>query len=341
MAIEIPKYLDDFIFNELGGCYQTGQNVDNNIDNDENENKTYIGTYFPRSLVECFIIFHELYQIQIIKNSIDGKQSLKILDIGTGTGGNLVGLMFFLKKIKFSSENVEFYTIDGNKNAIEYQVKFFKKFNAEHKTHFRLKYVTMRIDSIDTFKPQLENYLNQKDFKFDIITSFKFISEFYNIDHVASSGLYTLFSEIIAKYLSKNGLFLILDLVSGNFDRNRPRPYTTQIMSDELNKYVKADSENMQYVIPICCAKWSCNCKTQGCYTERKFRIKHSHKQNDLSKVCYRFFTHPFFAQQIVSTLPNHEKYQMSENSYHPRYCKSTILYEMNSDEEIANAFKI
>ncbi len=48
---ELPKYFDDFIFEELGGVFQPGQNVDVNLRNDETANKRYIGTYFPRSVI--------------------------------------------------------------------------------------------------------------------------------------------------------------------------------------------------------------------------------------------------------------------------------------------------
>ncbi len=99
MGIELPKYIDNFIFNELKGYYEVGQNVDNNLHNDENANKRYIGTYFPRSLIESFSIFFELYQNTIIKQNLDNKPTLKILDIGTGTGGNILGLMHFFKKL--------------------------------------------------------------------------------------------------------------------------------------------------------------------------------------------------------------------------------------------------
>jgi len=54
MAVKLPEYLDDFIYKELGGYFQSGLNVDSNIDNDEEANKKYIGTYFPRSLVQFY-----------------------------------------------------------------------------------------------------------------------------------------------------------------------------------------------------------------------------------------------------------------------------------------------
>ena len=54
---KIPQYLDEYIYHDLGGVFQPGLNVDINLTNDESANKRYIGTYFPRSVVECFSIF--------------------------------------------------------------------------------------------------------------------------------------------------------------------------------------------------------------------------------------------------------------------------------------------
>jgi cyclopropane fatty-acyl-phospholipid synthase-like methyltransferase len=70
--------------------------------------------------------------------------------------------------------------------------------------------------------------------KYDFITSFKFISEFYNSNFqlANSQNLYKSFIKFCDEYLTQKGIILFLDLVSGNYDRNNPRPYTTQIMSN-------------------------------------------------------------------------------------------------------------
>jgi len=110
--MKIPEYIEKYIYDELGGFYETGTNVDTNIDNNENDNKRYLGTYFPRSLIESYLILMDLYENKIIKEIIDNLNKINILDFGTGTGGNIIGFMHFFKNIKFPTEKVSFITIE-------------------------------------------------------------------------------------------------------------------------------------------------------------------------------------------------------------------------------------
>jgi hypothetical protein len=67
--MRIPEYIEKYIYDELGGFYETGTNIDTNIENSENDNKRYLGTYFPRSLIESYTILFDLYENDIVKNS--------------------------------------------------------------------------------------------------------------------------------------------------------------------------------------------------------------------------------------------------------------------------------
>ena len=58
--MKIREYIDKYIYEELGGFYERGTNIDTNIENKENDNKRYLGTYFPRSLIESFTILDDL-----------------------------------------------------------------------------------------------------------------------------------------------------------------------------------------------------------------------------------------------------------------------------------------
>lgn len=341
MASKIPTWLDNFIFRDLQGEYRQvtrgDTSADINLFNDENANKRYIGTYFPRSLVECFTIFCELYDHNMIKESLDNKNGLKILDIGTGTGGNVIGLMFFLKKIGFTGKSVDIFTIEGNKIAIDYQRKFVSRFNKEYGTEFNLYSSEIRFTSAKTFKSQLSEYLLRHTGKFNIITSFKFFSEFYNANFEISQGLYTSFTDFISNYIEKNGIILILDILNPN--TGRTYPFTTQIMSNELNAYLKTSTAKLNYIIPVCCAKWNSKCHTNHCYIERKFEASHSKKPNDTSKVCYRVLVSKEFSNQILSTLPDRKQYKITHTN--PQFCENTTVYRLTENVNIADGFKL
>ena len=256
-----------------------------------------------------------------------------------GTGGNIIGLMHFLKNIKFNNP-VEFLTIEGNKNAIDYQIKFFNKFNQQFNTNYKLKYANITFQT-NTLNSQLTELLNKLNTKYDIITSFKFISEFYNSDYQNATGLFKSFSQTLSNYLAEKGLFLLLDLVSGDYEHRNTRPFTTQIMSDELNQFVQMPNSQLSYILPICCGFWSDGCRTQQCYIERQFEIKHSRRTRDITKVTYRVMVKKLFARQILENVQAKEHYQMSYNSWHPRYCRNTSVIEKTNETELPNAFKL
>jgi hypothetical protein len=338
---KIPDWLDNFIFNDLNGEYRqvsrTDTSADINLLNDENANRRYIGTYFPRSLMESFSIFMELYANEIIKNDFEKKKSIRIFDIGTGTGGNIIGLLFFLKKINFPSERVEIYTIEGNSIAINYQRNFVSKFNECYKTNYKLYATELVFTSAATFINQLNAYLSDKPKEFDIITSFKFFSEFYNANYNLSQGVFSNFVDYISKYLSVKGILLILDVLNPN--TGRTFPFTTQIMSNELNAYVKKSNAILNYIIPVCCARWNAKCNRNHCYIERQFKVSHSRRVNDISKVCYRVIVRKEYSKEIISKLPENGKYKITHTN--PQFCEHTNVYKLTENTNIADGFKL
>jgi len=343
MAYILPQNIDKIIFEELGGFYQKGTNVDININNSEEDNKRYLGTYFPRSFTEAYTIMLEIYSHYLVKMSVNKKSRIDILDIGTGTGGNILGMMEFFRSIGWNSEKITFYTLEGNSNAIEIQRRIFDSYNEKYSTRFTLQSSLIRFATAASINSQLENFLSQKNIRFDFITSFKFLSEFYNMDYIQAKGIYTSVIKTLQDFLKPQSFLILFDLVSGNMDRKRPRPFTTQIMSDELNEYAKLPSALLKSVLPVCCGKWGDTCKRKMCYIERQFNVQHSRNANDLSKGCYRVMTDIGFANQIIASQPSGNKYQMSQNTYQPRACFRAELYQVVlgvKQEPILNAFK-
>lgn len=344
MGYILPANIDKTVFEELGGFFESKTNVDVNINNSEKDNKRYLGTYFPRSWVESFTIMKDIYSHDHLRKSIQEKEQINILDIGTGTGGNIVGMMDYFRCAGFTSENITFYTLEGNLNAIEMQRKIFDSYNLNNSTKFILECSLIRFTSASSLNKQLEDFLIQKELKFDIISSFKFLSEFYNINYKLAKGIYTSFVSTVQDFLTPQGILIMFDLVCGSMDRTNVRPFTTQIMSDELNGYIKLPKSQLNYVLPVCCGKWGYKCKQEQCYIERQFHVHHTRKESDLSKGCYRVMTEKNFAAQIINSLPIDNKYQMSENNWHPMTCKDAILYKKApgiNKENVLNGFNL
>ena len=323
MTTILPDNIDQILYNELGAIYKRGGNFDLNLSNDEQQNKIYLGTYFPRSFSESYQIFTILLKDKSIQNSISRKEWLNILDIGTGTGGNVVGMMKAMVDCGIDSRRIKIFSIEGNENASSYFKKIFDRFNRLYKTSFEL-HLEKLIFSFGNFKLRISDYLNAKSLEFDFITSSKFVGEFYNQSGGKEIRLFKCLTEVISEFLQPDGIYLLLDVVAGSMDRKCD--FKTKIMSNELNEYVNSQDDSLKYIFPSPCVCWSSICKTKGCYIENCFKISHSHFENDESKVAFRIMTHKNFADQILSKRAIKENYRISKRNQ----CKNGIVYWIN-----------
>lgn len=138
---------------------------------------------------------HVIYTDNILANvnivsSIKNRDTIEILDIGSGTGGNLIGLLEILNS-KVKNKVINIYSIDGNNIALEYQRKMivdlysFINNNGNNITWYK---------HLVQFKDK-NDILQQVDalgfvLGFDIIQTFKFANEFYNLDYDMNQGTY-------------------------------------------------------------------------------------------------------------------------------------------------------
>lgn len=83
--INFPLY--KYILEELHATYHEEYfDVQYNLQNDEEKNKKYLGTYFPRSFKESYTIFEDIFTV-LIDYGFFQNDTLNILDFGSGTGG--------------------------------------------------------------------------------------------------------------------------------------------------------------------------------------------------------------------------------------------------------------
>lgn len=96
-SITLPKWLDDYIFKELGAKYCRSNSDMTVIDWDKKDVLNYLGTYFPRSYAEVYCIFNNYFERD--ENIFSNKEEISIFDFGCGTGGEIVGLITIINKI--------------------------------------------------------------------------------------------------------------------------------------------------------------------------------------------------------------------------------------------------
>jgi hypothetical protein len=290
-------------------------NVDNNLNNTEYMQKVYIGTYFPRSVTESYNIFIDLFSNFEINNKFACKSSINVLDLGAGTGGNLIGLLHALVKTFGNEKIINIYSIEGNKGAIEYQKKFVNKFMmVKDYNKINLTSTNHTFINASVFLDDVDNLIsNNTNNKFDIIMSFKFFTEFYNYNYFSSRGLFSTYADLSANYLSDEGLSVLLDVTTT--DLGRKRPFTPIIMTQEVKEYLK-DNNELEIILPKSCALWYNVCKTNNCFSQKVFRVSHSHKICDKSKVCFIVFAKPLLATKIVNDFSHQTPYAKSYKDY-------------------------
>lgn len=307
--MKLPQYLDELIFKELGGIYQTMNNVDDNLHNDERKNRVYNGTYFPRSFVESYKIFSDLFLNHHVAEHFRNSNEINILDIGAGSGGNLIGTLHALKNNFPNIQSINIHTIEGNEIAISYLRTIVSKFSRVHNCNVHLNSVH-RVYTMTNFEQETINILNPfGNIKFDIIMSFKFFSEFYNRNFSFADGLYKKFARISDRYLKPEGVAVLLDVTTQ--DRNKNRPYTPIIMNKELSNYVRNSDANIKFILPLSCAFWNhiCKCNSEPCYSQKIFQVSHSRASIDNSKVCYAVLVKSEFANLILRECVRSDSY--------------------------------
>ena len=95
--MKFPTELENFIIDDLKAIYDPDfYEAQDNLNANEEKLNIYLGTYFPRSFTEINSISSELFHNDHIKNIFE-KNEINILDIGSGTGGNLLGLLWSMK----------------------------------------------------------------------------------------------------------------------------------------------------------------------------------------------------------------------------------------------------
>jgi len=180
--------------------------------------------------------------------------------------------------------------------------------------------------------------------KYDFITTFKFISEFYNSDYqtARTKKLYKKFIEFNEYNLKENGILIMLDLVSGNFNRIEGELFRTQIMSNEVKNYIRSNNRYMTILIPASCAHWARMCNCEDCYIQRTIKIEHSHTTYayDLSNVSYFVLAKTNFANTILNSLVIQNSYKISHNRWYPGYCENGNRLEGNIIN-LSDGFKI
>jgi len=287
----LPAWLEKELFDVQMAIYEPDcKKFEHNLTLSDEDLKIYLGTYFPRSYTEAFCIIGNLFENLTFKKSWLKKDTVNILDIGCGNGGNLIGLLTALEKKCSKIECLNVTVIDGNKSSLDLLKNILERFESERKLKINLIPLLIKIKTVADL-PNLEKDL------FDIIYSSKMGCEIISKgDGLADNTYY----DLLIKYsplLSGAGIFILLDVTT----KSENIGYYPQLLNEQTCTFVQ-NKTNFSTIIPISCHmhEEKCVCK---CYTQKEFQISHRLSKCDRSRVAYRIIGHRDFVEKIHSGL--------------------------------------
>lgn len=297
IVVTLPEWINRMVFDELGGIHNPARgrrSFDNNLEATDAEVRTYLGTYFPRSLAESYVIFDCLLSDKSYADILVQEGRISICSVGTGTGGDLFGLLLALDRRLPKPTRIEIVSVEGNHAAHDMMCRAFEIVSP------LLRSVTSlgRVDY--TFKSPLP-FERTKDYLPDLVDAYNFILSSKMLNELDGSGVsrqpYLEFCEALAPRLKGNGTMLILDVTSANSAGGR---WTPQQLNSQVNKFL-AESDEFKTVIPLLCNRFEGECN-RGCYTQNTLHVAYRVNQNIRTNICYRVIGRTELADRLADS---------------------------------------
>ena len=259
-TMELPRWLDILIYDGLNANYCPSYADMTNIDDDKEKALNYLGTYFPRSYAESYCIFNEYFNSH--PNELSDKEDIAIFDFGSGTGGEIFGLLTVLDECFPNIKKVQIVALDGNSNAL----RLYERILSEFKTlcRFEIKSRPAQIVIDDFYDLSILDSVLEETF--DIIISFKAICEFVPKKQFEEQNPYKHIANFLLPKLNSNGLLLLEDVT---------------FFSDTSQEWLPTMMDNGLKAV-------DCTIVLKNNGFNQSYYITHSHKHNDKSKVAWR-----------------------------------------------------
>lgn len=291
----LAPWLDSFIFKQLGASYDPRYSRFNyNDDLEEEEAKIYLGTYFPRSYAENFLIFENLLQNPRYRARIEAKQNLVVFSVGAGTGGDIVGLLTALDKFVRPEVSVTVIALDVNKHSLALQLQVVEKYKTFSERKISLQQFPERIVGVETLQKYAAGAF--PDGSIDFLLFSKIGCELHGKGVFDKDNVYKVFLDTFATKISKDGILSLLDVTT----KADEKEFMPLIMNQGVNEFVKFHREYSTLIPQSCCA-YERECMSP-CFFQQEIYVSHCKKSNDLSKICYRLIVHTEMSDAILTT---------------------------------------
>ena len=260
-SVQLPKWIDDRIFNQLGAEYCPSCSDMTVIDWNRIEIKKYLGTYFPRSYVESFCVFSDFFNLYV--TDYKNREHLSIFDFGCGTGGEILGFLDAVEQKLPNVNLIKIRVLDGNHHALHVLENVISQRNKFGRVSTELKIMPVTID--DFYDMSIVRSVI--DDIFDFVITFKAICEFVTKQQFEERNPYANVIQTFSDILATRGKMLIADVSTKNDVSQEWLPKMLDEGIRETGAIVLARNNNFN----------------------ETFIVKHSRSDRDRSKIAWRF----------------------------------------------------
>lgn len=317
-GLRVPAFVEE-VAQSLGARFERmPEQVVMNVDADAEMLRAYLGTYMPRTVVEFQTIGQELLSIAPVRHALPQGRSLRVLDLGSGTGGAWMGWVCAMAQC-LGVRQVQVVAVDGNADAMAMQVPFLRPLTAELGVGVSLQRFQHRIGlTYAGFMHDLAALLAQVRGQFDFILVSKHLSEFYQAAGAQAQPIIGAALHLLGQRLHHAGHLVLLDVTQKTHESEEFFP---QRLARELGQYLQEQRFDLRPVLPMPCA-WHAlsDCAaTSGCFTQREFCIDVRNPatgalQRVNSKVTYRVMAQALHAMHIREVFDRHAAYAVNDS---------------------------
>ncbi len=218
----LPSMFDDFISSKEGTSYcPDAKRVEHNDNATEKDALWYLGNYFPRSFAETFCIF-DFALPYVLKKMLGEREELSICDVGVGSGGATLGLIWALRKYLSGKgiKRIRLYGFDINEHALNLFSGMLPLMKREWPIDFD---VTLRKTKFTAAKIIPSDVIDRK---IDFVMTSKCLQEVASRISVSIEQIYNRFLEDARSIVSPKGLVAIMEIA---------RPFRSSSLNNALS----------------------------------------------------------------------------------------------------------
>jgi len=330
--MRLPQEINLLLTSRMGAYYRPDpQGVTNTLGFGPDELRAYLGTYWPRSFTESCHVFHALLHNPAFCTALKKKNRLRILDIGAGTGGDLMGLLWLLRACGGNGRwALDVTAIDGNEKALAIQAAILKPFFGDSLQLRSIPHIFRNREDLERILPQLADAQNDR---YDIVISSKFVNEFYRTpeNYTRNQGLYTTLMRIAGDSLAPTGCAILIDVNDKCYGG-----FFSQILNRETRKYLSTSREGLVPIFPIPCLLWHNQCaSSHDCFNQAIYPIAHTmlprNIAEDRCKIAVKVLAHSHFAQAIANRVRRQTCYAVAWSPRGTDVCRNGRRFSTNN----------